>query len=96
MSFGCLEGVLMVSGRCFKGVWRESIGCLNGILVSQDRSSQDRSNQDRSSQDRSNQDRPSQDRSSPDMEIMVYLGILVTRKYFSSQKILTKITSILL
>ena len=30
-----------------------------------------------------------------DVEIMVYLGILVTRKYFVSQKILTEITAIL-
>ena len=32
----------------------------------------------------------------PDVEIMVYLGILDTRKYFGSQKILTEITAILL
>ena len=31
----------------------------------------------------------------PDVEIMVYLGILDTRKYFGSQKILTEITTIL-
>ena len=30
-----------------------------------------------------------------DVEIMVYLGILDTRKYFGSQKILTDITAIL-
>ena len=31
-----------------------------------------------------------------DVEIMVYLRILYTRKYFGSQKIVTKITTILL
>ena len=31
-----------------------------------------------------------------DVEIMVYLGILDTRKYFGSKKILTEITAILL
>ena len=31
----------------------------------------------------------------PDVEIMVYLGILDTRKVLGSQKILTKITAIL-
>ena len=31
----------------------------------------------------------------PDVEIMVYLGILDTRKYFGLQKILTEITAIL-
>ena len=31
----------------------------------------------------------------PDVEIMVHLGILVTRKYFCSQKILAEITAIL-
>ena len=29
-----------MAGRCLKGVWRESMGCPNGILESQDRSSQ--------------------------------------------------------
>ena len=57
VSGGGLAGVLWLSGVCLKGVWRESMGCLNGILVSQDWSSQDRSSQDRSSQDRSSQDR---------------------------------------
>ena len=33
--------------------------------------------------------------STADVEIMVYLGILDTRKYFGSQKILTKVTAIL-
>ena len=32
----------------------------------------------------------------PDMEIMEHLGILVTRRYFDSQKILTEIAAILL
>ena len=36
VSFGCLEGVLMVSGRGLKGVRRESLGCLNCILVTLD------------------------------------------------------------
>ena len=31
----------------------------------------------------------------PDVEIMVYLGILDTRKFMGLQKILTKITAIL-
>ena len=53
VSFGCLEGVLRVSGRWVKGVWRESMECFIGILVSQDWGSQDRSSHDMSSQDRS-------------------------------------------
>ena len=36
VSRGCLAGVWKVSGRRLKGVSRESMGCLNGILVSQD------------------------------------------------------------
>ena len=33
---GFLEGVLRVSERNLKGVWSESMGRLNGILVSQE------------------------------------------------------------
>ena len=55
VSFGCLEGVLRVSGGA-----RVSMGCLNGNLLSQDKSSQDRSSQDRSSKDRSSKDRSRQ------------------------------------
>ena len=32
----CLTGVLMDSVWCLKGVFRVSMGCLNGNLVSQD------------------------------------------------------------
>ena len=66
LSGGCLEGVWKVPGRYLKGFWRVSMGCPNGYLLSQDRSSQGRLSQDRSNQDRSNQDRSSKDRSSED------------------------------
>ena len=36
VSFYCQEGVIRVSGSCPKDVWREYMGYLNGVLVSQD------------------------------------------------------------
>ena len=66
----------LIFGDFLVGVWRVSMGCLNGNLVSQDwwcqdrsshyRSSQDMPSPDGSSQERSSQDRSSQDKSSQD------------------------------
>ena len=36
LSEGCVKGICKVPGGSLKGVWRVSMGCPNGNLVSQD------------------------------------------------------------
>ena len=64
-------------GDCLVGVWRVSMRCLNGNLVSQDWSSQDRSSPDRTGKSgQVNQDRPSQVRTGQVRSRQAYLEIV--------------------